>query len=91
MTRGMKEESIGNMNVDEVIRLARAGNKRRRGEAHPQAKLTEDAVRTIRAAATRDDYPGHSLMGRVYHVSGRCIRQVVGRETWKHVSSPASE
>jgi hypothetical protein len=52
-----------------------------RGEQVATAKLTEEAVRGIRASgASMDD------LARQYGVSDTTIRRVVTREYWKHVA-----
>ena len=56
---------------------------RPRGEAHPSAKLTEAAVREIRAGLAQ----GVSLaeLGRRYGVRPKTIRGVRDGLTWRHV------
>ena len=51
------------------------------GEAHYGAKLTEDAVRTIRQAVE-----SVGELARVYGVSPRTIRDARGGKCWRHVA-----
>jgi hypothetical protein len=55
----------------------------RYGEKHPNAKLTDQKVRKIRAASaagkTRDE------LARTFKVSQTAINNVVTRRAWKHV------
>ena len=52
----------------------------RRGERHYGAKLTEDAVRSIRAV---DERP--SVLAKRYGVTAGAICNIRSRRTWKHV------
>lgn len=52
------------------------------GERNPGAKLTEDAVREIRAS--RNESSG--ALARRFGVSPRAIRFVLANETWGHVA-----
>lgn len=55
-----------------------------RGEAHPDAKLTEDQVIYIRSEARR----GTSLLvlANAFGCSRSAIQQIVKRKTWRHVA-----
>ena len=55
---------------------------RPRGERHHSAKLTEDAVKEIRAQAT---LKGVMVLARAFGVSKSVIQNVLWRKTWKHV------
>jgi hypothetical protein len=54
------------------------------GEKHPNAKLTEESVRLIRAlyAAGQES---HKTLAQKYNVSTTVILNVLNRKTWKHV------
>lgn len=52
-----------------------------RGDDAPQAKLTEDNVRSIRASTE-----SHSALGRRYGVTHHAIRKVRLRQTWGHIT-----
>lgn len=73
------------LTIDDVIHQGRELRRTRRGEAHPNHRLTEADVRVLRAAAAREDYPGHASTARLYGVCARTIHQAVTRATWKHV------
>jgi transposase-like protein len=51
-----------------------------RGEKHPQAKLTEEAVRFIRASG---DTIG--ALARKFSISKKTARQARSRKTWRHI------
>ena len=51
------------------------------GEVHVNAKLTEDIVRSIRAAVREDN---KQLAAR-YGVNEQCISKIKNFRTWKHV------
>lgn len=53
-----------------------------RGERHPDARLTEDDVRSIRQRASE----GYAVLAREYGVTRQNIRAIVTRRTWKHVA-----
>jgi len=53
------------------------------GETSGMAKLTDDAVRDIRARAP---YTKKTILAEEYGVSPSNIGFVVNRQTWKHVS-----
>lgn len=61
----------------------RNGQTGKRGEAHRDAKLTEDDVREIRRCAANG--VSYHEMGRQYGVSATSIESAVKRKTWKHV------
>ena len=54
------------------------------GERHFNAKLTDEAVRTIRSTPIR--HGTIIQLARRYEVTPRVIRLVVDRQTWKHVT-----
>jgi len=54
-----------------------------RGERHPFHKLTEDAVRAIRAR--RQQGETQRALGREFGVGQSTISNIVHRRTWKHV------
>lgn len=56
----------------------------RRGESHPNAKLTDDLVRQIRAAAANGE-TGASI-GRRIGVSKKTVCQVIRGDVWSHVT-----
>lgn len=67
-------------NRDTVLK-GRARRNAARGEANPQAKLTEAKVRAIRA----DPRPGH-LIAADYGVGTTTVHRIKHREDWAHVS-----
>lgn len=60
----------------------RAG-ERRYGEANPDARLTTDAVRAIRAGAAGGE--SHATLAARYGVGKSTIGRIVRREKWAHV------
>ena len=54
-----------------------------RGEKNGNAKLTDDAVRSIRIAVSAG--ATKAALGRQYGVSAQCIDKIVTRQKWKHV------
>jgi hypothetical protein len=71
-----------------------ASHPTRRGSAHPESKLTEDAVRDIRNRAwrrRRGSEPGRpgerwDVLAAEYGVALATIKNVVHRRAWKHVA-----
>lgn len=55
------------------------------GTAHPQAKLTDDIVRSIRQRYLAGDH-GITAMGKEYGVSPMVIYNAAIGTTWKHVA-----
>jgi len=55
-----------------------------RGEAHGNAKLSEEDVREIRRAASCGATE-RGLSAR-FHVTPACIHQVVSRRAWRHIA-----
>lgn len=55
----------------------------RRGETHPAARLTEDAVRAIRRSYA--DGAAYGDLARAFGVSAGAVLDVVRRRRWKHV------
>jgi len=53
------------------------------GEAHPNAKLTDETVRRIRTL--RDQGVSYRQMATMFGVSLDAVRDVVRGRTWKHV------
>lgn len=68
-------------NMGDMTMKGRGAN----GESLPQAKLTEDNVRAIRARYARGDIP-MSALAREYGVSESTILRVVRRIDWRHVA-----
>ncbi len=70
-------------------------NDPRVGEKNPLAKLTEEAVREIRALATDKDYQKEfnsmnemfHAIGKVYGVHFTTAYNIVTRRSWKHVEN----
>lgn len=58
--------------------------RRRRGESHPKAKLTEDNVREIRNRYT-GEWGNASQLSREYGVRPFVITSIIKRMIWKHV------
>lgn len=57
-----------------------------RGERHPRARLTEEAVRAIRAAKRAGTLPSRRQTAQQYGVGVRAIDQVLAFITWRHVT-----
>ena len=55
-----------------------------RGAAHPQAKLSEEDVLSIRAAAEGGSVT-YSEIGRVYQITKAHVSLIVKRKRWGHV------
>jgi hypothetical protein len=53
------------------------------GEAHPNSKLTADAVRQIRMLHAQGW--SYVRLGQMFGVSDDAVRDTVRRRTWKHV------
>lgn len=53
-----------------------------KGSNHPESKLTEDDVKTIRELAKTQWYPE---IARRYNVSTASICNIVKRKSWKHI------
>ena len=66
-------------NVDDCARKGR----RARGRRYPNAKLTPEAVRKIRAVASTPQGVGQCMVE--FGVSAGCIADVMTRRTWAHV------
>lgn len=56
----------------------------RRGKNHPKSKLTEEAVKNIRArhAAGERNYVA---IGLEFGINASCVQKCVSRQTWKHI------
>lgn len=54
------------------------------GEAHPNARLTEEAVRRMRALRKDGGY-SYAQLGTIFNVSETTAKRVVNRVSWKHV------
>ena len=69
-------------NIHHCWRTGLHGTEHCRGSRNPQAKLTDDAVRTIRGA-----YPNRSLtdLAKQFGVTPQAIAHVVKGETWADV------
>jgi len=63
--------------------LDRHGRGCLRGEAHPQAKLTEADVHFIRDAKKTET--NYRKLARQLGVSRQTITKIVNRQTWKHI------
>ena len=57
---------------------------RNKGEKHPQAKLTENDVRTIRNLYAQGGVT-YEALGKQFGVTGSAIYHAVKRVTWKHI------
>lgn len=57
-----------------------------RGVKHPQAKLSEGDVRHIRVLASPRRNVPHAEIARRYDVTLSCVRQIIYRQTWKHIT-----
>lgn len=68
-------------NVHDMI--AKGRDRKARGEHAANVKLTENAVRDIRAAYSSGTMP--TELGRRYGVSDRQIHDIVKRRSWRHV------
>lgn len=69
-------------NIDDMLRKGR--DRHRHGEAHRDARLTEQQVRDIRANKALCRVSDREL-GERYGVSNVAISRIVRRITWKHV------
>lgn len=56
-----------------------------RGEQNNKSKLSEAAVRNIRASVTPDYHNGVAALARRYGVSASAVKLIVHNRTWKHV------
>lgn len=68
-----------------IVHAYRTGLKTNAGEKHPSARLTEAAVRTIRAAAATG--APYLLLAAEHRVSRRTINDIVRRRTWTHLET----
>ena len=75
VTKGRQRAGVGDGNGSRTH-----PERVRRGESSPASKLTEDAVRAIRASADN-----HTTEARKWGVLLNCIKKVRLRETWRHV------
>lgn len=64
--------------------IAKGRMRKARGEGHADAKLTDAAVREIRAAAATYGY--RKRLAAKYGVSVKSIHHVRNGKTWRHVS-----
>lgn len=71
-------------NVGDAIRNGR--HRSACGERHPNARLTEDSVLAIRAAAAAGTRK--SELASLYNVSNHTIGEIVRRKVWRHVQEP---
>jgi hypothetical protein len=55
-----------------------------RGEGHPSARLTEEAVREIRRLSAEGLTP--SALSRAYGVTRQAVNHIVARRSWRHVA-----
>ena len=67
-----------------AVRLGLMGGQQR-GEGHHRAKLTEEAVRAMRALA-RTDYAAAVAMGVEHGVKAQSARLAINGRTWAHVA-----
>lgn len=67
--------------ASQARRGPRPVGRQRRGECKPNAKLTPDAVRTIRVSALSE-----SVLGTQYGISAALVGLVRRRKVWKHVA-----
>ena len=72
-------------NSNDRSRAGRFNTKPVSVEDNVSAKLTEDAVRHIRANATLDDVPSQARCMILYNVSQATIRDVLLNKIWKQV------
>jgi hypothetical protein len=63
--------------------LVEAAQFHRLGERHPNAKLTEQQVKKIRAAAAKGAL--NRDQARTFNVSRSLISQIVTRTSWRHI------
>lgn len=54
------------------------------GENHPNAKLSDDDVRTIRLAYNTAPI-SYARIAKMYNVSTQCIMRIIKRRTWAHI------
>ena len=71
-------------NKAHAVRLGLMRGPGLRGEAHPNAKLTADKVRQMRALAATDPAAAVAL-GESFGVTRQSARSAIDGRTWKHV------
>jgi len=76
------EYVTGSENMQHAARMGLAWSHK--GERHCRAKLTEEAVREIRALVAAGEQK--KAVAKRYGVSAFVVREVVGRRSWKHVA-----
>lgn len=70
-------------NIADRVRKGRSGGGSLPGEAHPNAKLTPDAVALIRAM--RADGATHEKIAEEIGVGRRCVGRVLDGTSWSHI------
>lgn len=74
---------LGTMADNNADMLRKGRQRTPLGEAHPNAKLTEDTVRIIRAEAASGAV--HRALARRFSVNHSTIDRIVSRQWWQHV------
>ena len=64
--------------------FAALGRDHFRGESAPQAKLSDDEIRCIRALALGGTC--QKMLSERFRVAQSCISKIVNRRAWKHIS-----
>lgn len=83
-SQGAIRSAIAKAGVTIRSAVARGGGGYRKGEDHGGARLTEDAVRSIRARFDAGERYGD--LSREHNVSRALIARIVKRRLWKHVA-----
>ena len=68
-------------NIDHAKKL---GLRNYEGNGNPSSKLSESDVLEIRKKKNWN-YGDRVKLGKKYGVSGRCIAQIINRDTWRHI------
>ena len=76
---------IGSDQINSDDKIAKGRDKHVIGEEHPNAKLTEEQVREIRAMYATGKFAYHELAS-TFKVSKTLIATVVRREFWRHIT-----
>ena len=83
---GRKSQAIQRRNAL-ILGIPRVGAPR--GEKHPEAKLTADAVRSIRRKYARGGISQRKLAAK-YGVSATQVRAIVHCKSWRHLEGPVA-
>ncbi len=73
---------LGSRAENSADMVAKGRSSRRKGEANPRAKLTEEQVRVIRIFSQRVN---RTLLASRFGVSNSLVGQILRRKCWKHI------